>query len=40
MDSVLVLSGVSTRADLAASPARPSVVMADILELTEWLNAV
>lgn len=40
MDSVLVLSGVSTRADLAASPARPSVVMADILELTEWLNAL
>ncbi|MBL8094127.1 MAG: HAD-IIA family hydrolase [Anaerolineales bacterium] len=39
MASVLVLSGVSTRADLATGPAQPSLVMTDIRELTDWLNA-
>lgn len=39
MPSVLVLSGVSTRADLAESPVQPTTVMADIRELTDWLSA-
>ncbi len=39
IDSVLVLSGVSTRAEAGAGPARPSVIMTDIRELTDWLSA-
>ncbi len=39
MPSVLVLSGVSTRADLETSAVQPTRVMADIRELTTWLAA-
>jgi 4-nitrophenyl phosphatase len=39
--SVLVLSGISTEADLAASPAKPDLVCADIGDLTRmWMDQV
>ena len=39
--TVLVLSGISTKADLAASPVKPDLVCADIKELMQvWMDQV
>jgi len=39
LTTVLVLSGISTEADLAASPVKPDLVCADIGELTQmWMH--
>ena len=41
LTTVLLLSGISTQADLAASPAKPDLVCADIAELTViWERAL
>lgn len=41
LTTVLVLSGISTQADLAASPVKPDLVCADIEELTAvWIDAI
>jgi 4-nitrophenyl phosphatase len=39
MRSVLVLTGVSTEADVAASPFQPMIVLPSIVELAQALNA-
>ena len=39
LTTVLVLSGISTKADLATSPVKPDLVCADIVELVQvWTN--
>lgn len=41
LTTVLLLSGISTQADLAASPVKPDLVCADIAELTViWERAL